>query len=220
MATHYPFQYQERLSQFLPAKSVTLSNRRRAVMMKNSSWYPTYRKYRERNKGSKLEALLRTGRREEGNGALTVTMAVSARKCESSTVPIAPVALFLLPTPSLQLVLTEVLIARRTVWSEYLAGRVWSTADVEPEEPGGSGSHPHPGRPGELVASIETGRPVLDWTSLCDREYLRRGLCECLAQSERHTEEKVVSLLPETILEMVKLAARLGPFWAWPIRHG
>lgn len=93
----------------------------------------------------------------------------------------------------------EVSIARRAVGSEYLAGRVWSTADVEPEEPGGSGSHPHPGRPGELVASIETGRPVLDWTSLCDREYLRRGLCECLAQSERHTEEKVVSFLPETI---------------------
>jgi hypothetical protein len=25
----------------LPAKSVTLSKRRRAVMMKNTSWYPT-----------------------------------------------------------------------------------------------------------------------------------------------------------------------------------
>jgi hypothetical protein len=43
-------------------------------------------------------------------GALTVTMAVSARKCESSTVPIAPAPLFLLPTPSPQLVLTELLI--------------------------------------------------------------------------------------------------------------
>jgi len=79
-------------------------------MMKNSSWYPTYGNHRERNKGSELEALRRTGRREEGNGALTVTMAVSARKCESSTVPIAPVPLFLLPTPSPQLVLTELLI--------------------------------------------------------------------------------------------------------------
>ena len=81
-------------------------------MMKNSSWYPTYRNHRERHKGSKLNSkpYAEPGEGRRGMGALTVTMAVSARKCESSTVPIAPVPLFLLPTPSPQLVLTELLI--------------------------------------------------------------------------------------------------------------
>ena len=61
------------------------------------------------------------------------------------------------------------------------------TADAEEEGTGESSS-----APGELVARIETGRPVLDWTSLCDRECLRSGLCKCLAQSERRGEEKVL----------------------------
>ena len=62
--------------------------------MKNSSWYPTYRHHhREGNKGSTEEPPREPkdgaiGRGE--SGALTVTMAVSARKCESSTVPMAP----------------------------------------------------------------------------------------------------------------------------------
>jgi hypothetical protein len=45
--------------------------------------------------------------------------------------------------------------------------------------------------PGALVARVETGRPVLDWTSSAvrPREYLRRGLCKCLAQSERRGEQ-------------------------------
>ena len=59
----------------------------------------------------------------------------------------------------------NLVIARRAVASEYLAGRVWLTADAEEEGSGESSS-----APGELVARIETGRPVLDWTSLCDRD--------------------------------------------------
>ena len=73
--------------------------------MKNSSWYPTYRHHhREGNKGSTeqpprepnralqnpLNGDERDGAIGGESGALTVTMAVSARKCESSTVPMAP----------------------------------------------------------------------------------------------------------------------------------
>lgn len=92
----------------LPAKSVTLSNRRSAVMMKNTSWYPTYH-HHHKNWNKKLKKKIprtpitspgtsnhiherRTGEREEEEKTrdlLTVTMAVSARKWESSTVPIA-----------------------------------------------------------------------------------------------------------------------------------
>ena len=66
------------------------------------------------------------------------------------------------------------------------------TADAEEEAQWETGSGESSSAPGELVARIETGRPVLDWTSLCDRECLRSGLCKCLAQSERRGEEKVL----------------------------
>ena len=78
--------------------------------MKNSSWYPTYGNHRERNSQNSKKPCAGPGEARRRMGALTVTMAVSARKCESSTVPIAPAPLFLLPTPSPQLVLTELLI--------------------------------------------------------------------------------------------------------------
>jgi len=108
-------------------------------------------------------------------GALTVTMAVSARKCESSTVPIAPVPLFLLPTPANGAV--NLVIARRALESEYLAARVWSTADAEPEEPGGRlgvGSHPQP-RESLWPGSRQGGRcwtgPVCATANTCGAGY-------------------------------------------------